>query len=197
MPVPSGYANRVKISFALLVVCSLAVSSWAQTSDVRPPRFDDFPVADSFKGKPALPVLRTSEQRRYRTRILEGVSKGRGVWNGSWKDAKEKPGPNFAGHYFVIRWGCGSDCLMMAVVDAETGTVFAPPMSGVGTELYAPMDPLSDREIDFRLDSSLMVLRNACREARAQCGVYYFNWTGAHFDLIKRVLLDLTKAYRN
>ncbi len=83
---------------------------------------------------------------------------------------------------------------MMAVVDAETGTVYAPPMSGVGTELYTPMDVMSDREIDFRLDSSLMILRNACREARTQCGVYYFNWTDGHFDLIKRVLVDLTKV---
>jgi hypothetical protein len=38
-----------------------------------------------------------------------------------------------------------------------------------------------------------MVLRDACRTARTQCGVYYFNWTGSRFDLVKRVLVDLTK----
>ena len=96
--------------------------------------------------------------------------------------------------YFVIRWGCGADCLMMAVVDAETGKVYSPPLSGAGTELYVPMDIMSDRDIDFRLDSTLMVLRNACRDARTQCGVYYFNWTGTGFDLVKRTLVDLTKS---
>ena len=82
--------------------------------------------------------------------------------------------------------GCGSDCLMMVVVDAQAGRVFAPPMSGVGTELYVSMDMMSDREIDFRLDSSLMILRNARREARTECGVHYFNRTGQRLDLMKR-----------
>jgi hypothetical protein len=121
---------------------------------------------------------------------------GRGVWSGSWKDAKEQRGPNFAGHYFVIRWGCGSDCLMMAVVDAETGKVYPSPIPGVGTELFVSMDIMSDREIDFRLDSSLMILRNACRGARAECGVYYFNWKDNHFDLVWQTLVDLTKLKR-
>jgi hypothetical protein len=82
---------------------------------------------------------------------------------------------------------------MMAVVDAKTGTVYPPPLSGVGTELYVPMDPMSDVEIDFRLNSTLMVLRNACKEARKECGVYCFEWKNDHFALVSRVLMDLTK----
>ena len=85
---------------------------------------------------------------------------------------------------------------MMAVVDAETGRVYSPPISGAGTELYVSMDPMSDREIDFRLDSTLMVFRNACQGARTQCGVYYFNWKDNHFDLVNRVPVDLTKVER-
>lgn len=158
-----------------------------------PPRFEEYPVAETFKGQSAAPVPITPQQRMYRTRIREGVTDGRGVWTGSWKDPKRRPGPNFAGHYFVIRWGCGSDCLMMAIVDAKTGKVYSPPLSGVGTELYLPMDPMSDREIDFRPNSSLMVLRNACKNARKECGVYYFNWENDRFSLVKRALVDLTK----
>ena len=119
---------------------------------------------------------------------------GRGVWSGSWKDARENAGPNFAGHYIVIRWGCGSDCLMMAIVDAKTSEVHPPPLSGAGTELFVPMDIMGDREIDFRLDSALMVLGNACRTARTQCGVYYFDWKDNRFVLVKRTLVDLTKS---
>jgi len=37
---------------------------------------------------------------------------------------------------------------MMAIVDARTGKVYDPPFTGAGSELYVPMDPLSDREID-------------------------------------------------
>jgi hypothetical protein len=84
---------------------------------------------------------------------------------------------------------------MMAVVDAQTGKVHGPPLSGVGTELYVPMDPLSDVEIDFRPQSSLMVLRNACKDARRECGIYYFNWASDRFMLVKRTLIDLTEPY--
>jgi len=118
---------------------------------------------------------------------------GEGVWNGSWRNPIKASGPNFAGHYFVIRWGCGSDCLMMAIIDAKTGKVYSPPLSGAGTELYVPMDTLGDREIDFEPQSSRMILRNACKVARSECGVYYFNWKDDRFTLVKRTLVDLTR----
>jgi hypothetical protein len=82
---------------------------------------------------------------------------------------------------------------MMAVVNAGTRKVYASPTPGVGTELFVSMDIMSDREIDFPLDSSLMILRKACRGARTQCGVYYFNWNDNHFDLVWQTLVDLTK----
>lgn len=67
---------------------------------------------------------------------------------------------------------------MIAIVDGKTGEVHDPPLSGTGTELYVPLDNLSEMEVDFRPDSSLMILRNACRDFRDRksCGTYYFNW---------------------
>jgi hypothetical protein len=85
----------------------------------------------------------------------------------------------------------------MAIVDAKTGKVYAPPLSGaVGTELYVPLDNLSDMDTDFRPDSSLLVLRNACRDFRNRksCGIYYFNWKDNRFALVKFVkVVDPTK----
>jgi hypothetical protein len=169
----------------------MAGSALAQS---RIPQFEDYPVTDTFPGQSAAPVFTNSQQRLYRTRIRDGVALGRGVWTGSWRDAKERPGPNFAGRYIVIRWGCGSDCLMMAIVDARTGRIYAPPFSGAGTVFFVPMDPMSGKEIEFRLDSSLMVLRNACAGARRQCGEYYFNWTNHRFTLVYTVPADLAKS---
>jgi hypothetical protein len=42
-------------------------------------------------------------------------------------------------------------------------------------------------EVDFRPNSSLLVLRNGCRDfaKRSSCGVYYFDWKDNHFDLLK------------
>ena len=48
---------------------------------------------------------------------------------------------------------------MMATVDAVTGKVYEPPLSRNGW-LNVPLDHLGDMEIDFRPDSSLLVLRN-------------------------------------
>ena len=180
------------MKFAVLTLVA-GCSAFPQSPRKAEPRLEDYPVTEIYKGAPATPVLVTAEQRQYRTRIRNGVMNGEGVWSGSWKSPIKTSGPNFAGHYFVIRWGCGSDCLMMAVVDAKTGEVYDPPLSGSGAELYVNMDMLGDREIDFNPNSSLMVLRNACRIARSECGVYYFNWQNDKFVLLKRVSIDLTK----
>lgn len=53
--------------------------------------------------------------------------------------------PNFAGHYCIITWGCGSPCQQIAVVDSQTGTIyFAPFLSSIGSE--------------FQLSSSLLIV---------------------------------------
>jgi hypothetical protein len=144
-----------------------------------------------FTETPTVPILSTPETRQFRTRIRNGVSMGAGVWNGSWKNPIYPKGPNFAGRYFVIRWGCGSDCVMMAIVDARTGNVYEPPLSNKAS-LNVRLDNLSDREVDFRLDSSLLTLRNACQDFRDRnsCGLYYFNWKDNHFDLVKFIRVD-------
>jgi hypothetical protein len=47
----------------------------------------------------------------------------------------------------------------MAIVDPKTGNVYNPPLSFSGS-LQMPLDNLSDMDVDFRPDSSLLVLRN-------------------------------------
>jgi hypothetical protein len=173
---------RVRRFSVAFLVCCLAVR--AQT-----PRFEDYPVRATFTGKHAAPVLATTEQRRYRGRIRNGVATGAGVWAGAGENPIRVKGPNLAGRYFAIRWGCGSQCLMMAIVDAETGKVYEPPLAEKGS-LWVPRDNLSEMEIDLRPDSSLMILRDACRDFRDRktCGTYYFNWSENRFTLVKFVM---------
>jgi hypothetical protein len=174
----------------LLSLCG--VSALAQNAGT--PRFEDYPVTEVFSGTPAAPILSTPETRKYKTRIQNGVSTGADVWIGSWKNPIRRKGPNFAGHYFIIRWGCGSQCVMMATVDAKTGNVYDPPLSGQDS-LNVPLDNLSDMESDLRPNSSLLVLRNACQDFknRKSCGTYYFNWKDNRFVLVKFVMVDPLK----
>ncbi len=144
---------------AFLVAVAMVLNSppiHAQRS--KTPRFEDYPVTEMFTGRPAAPILVSPELRHYRTRIRNGVSTGSDVWIGSYKNPIEARGPNFAGHYFVIRWGCGSQCVTMAIVDAKTGIVYRPPLTDQ-VFLHVPLDNLSDMETDVRPNSTLMILR--------------------------------------
>src|SRR5664279_1289409 len=149
----------MELGVLVLLAASTAAAQAKAATSRSAPAFRDYPVSEIYRRQPAPPALATAGQRRYESRISSGVLKGEGVWNGSWRNPIKTSGPNFAGHYFVIRWGCGSNCLMMAIVDAKTGTVYDPPLSGAGTEFYVNMDMLGDGEIDFKPQSSLMVLR--------------------------------------
>lgn len=55
-----------------------------------------------------------------------------------------KRGPNFAGRFTVVEWGCGSNCQQHAVVDVETGLVVA---YGLQTEFG----------LEYSIDSTLLV----------------------------------------
>jgi hypothetical protein len=57
------------------------------------PRFEDFPATVST-AEPRSPRFVGHDARSYRTVILEGSAKG----------------VNFAGHYTIVHWGCGSSC---------------------------------------------------------------------------------------
>jgi hypothetical protein len=112
--------ESAKVPLRILLALAAAWTAFAQI-----PRFEDYPVTETFKGTPAAPILATPQERLYSARIREGVSKGLGVM----RDGIEKPGPNFAGHYIVVSWLCGLPCELNAIVDAVTGRIYGPPLS--------------------------------------------------------------------
>ena len=80
--------------------------------------FARYPAERTYKGKPVTPKLITPIQSRFRTVLRKGEGKG----------------PNFAGHYTVVEWGCGSKYVSFAVVDAVNGKVFDTDMPPVNDE---------------------------------------------------------------
>lgn len=184
---------------SVLVVIVYALSGLAQSQVPEQaadpiPRFDDYLITDIFHGTPASPQLVTPRERMYRTVIREGVKKGSGVI----REGKEQPGPNFAGHYMVIQWACGSPCGMMAIVDAVTGKVYDPPMSEgfllPSLPATVPGDP--DHfipwvaKVEFRPNSNLMIVE-AIPDPSKKRGSYthYFLWKNNQWTLLGRVPL--------
>jgi len=96
----------------------------------RKPRFRDYPVEEIFRGVPARVKFRIRwDDRSYGSDLREGAANG----------------PNFAGHFTIVTWGCGSDCYDIAVVDSRTGRVWFAPFTGsIG--------------LSFRRDSRLLIV---------------------------------------
>lgn len=157
------------------------------------PTFRDYPVKEFFDGMSHPPILLTPEQHRFRTRILEGVETGSGVWiDGESGKEQNKPGANFAGHYIVIVWGCGAACLRMAVSDAKTGTVYSPPLSAGGLALPLLMLPMSvgrSPDLEYRRDSRLMIVKATPSWDRpnAKSYTFYFLFQNNQWKLLRRV----------
>jgi hypothetical protein len=129
--------------------------------------------------------------------IRQGVAKGYGVAEGP--SGKERPGPNFAGHYFIVTWGCGSPCLMAAIVDAKSGRVLPPPFHPAGAYFQVPWAFPEEPPLDYRLGSRLLVA-NICEQDKVtrvsghltyeaqRCGPHYFLMSDKGLTPLSRVL---------
>jgi hypothetical protein len=137
------------------------------------PRFEDFPVSEKWSPPPALLKLTTPSERMFKTRLTNA--------------AKEPP--NFAGHYRVTYWGCGSECSAGALVDLQTGDAFPLPLAkpnGTGWEKWimctASFEGTGD---EFHIESRLMIVRCGLNYSdHLQKNIpdtYYFLWEETRF----------------
>ena len=138
--------------------------------------------AKPFAGVNAAPdVNREARSRRYRTQLR------------GW--AREKP--NFAGHYILATWGCGTGCTEIAIIDAITGKVFHPLgarsnyIDNVHEDLLVDGDS-SPRRADFgalrySVDSRLFVLIGTPEQREENRGISYFVWENDRLSRIRFV----------
>jgi hypothetical protein len=95
-----------------------------------------------------------------------------------------KEGVNFAGHYILTTWGCGTNCSQSAIIDARNGRVFFPgELEGAGfgfCELPDDAEP-----IVYQANSRLLILNGFkggdLEKENSPCGIYYLEWTGTNF----------------
>ena len=101
-----------------------------------------------------------------------------------------KEGVNFAGRFIVSSWGCGTSCLQSAIIDAKTGNVFFP-IELRGSSFGEGEVSQGDDSIIFKKNSRLFILNGYTgrdnEQDKRKYGVWYFEWTGKAFKLIKYV----------
>lgn len=167
-----------RIVLALSILGLLFAGSLAQPQST--PRYEEFP-APVYKGRRAQLNLRSSRGAySFRTRLREGYAEG----------------VNFAGHYTLVGWGCGTGCIDAAIIDAKTGKIYFPDELG-GMVVYFWSD--SDEALSFKPNSRLLVLSGAPASEQnsdnPKTGLYYYEWMGTRLRLIKFVAKSRADAH--
>lgn len=107
----------MRVSVLLFVLLATYTASSQNGAQAELPRFEDYPVHEHWAGQAVRAKLRTRADRMYRTQF---------------RTAAKEP-PNFAGHFRVITWGCGTDCLQGGLIDLSNGQLFRLPRSKTTT----------------------------------------------------------------
>jgi len=149
------------------------------------PKLADFAVPKSATIHPKPPILSTAKDRHYRTAIRTSTVKGE----------------NFAGHYTIAQWGCGTGCLEFVIVDVSTGKVYDPFFQTV--DYHYPSEDLDTESewwcytenLNYSLDSRLLIIEG-CLSGKS-CGRNYFVMEPSglrHIHYDPDLLKDGTKA---
>jgi hypothetical protein len=161
-----------KFSVFPLIFFVMASSVSDGHSQVRLPRFEDYPARKTFTGKPAPVKFSTRRARRYRTALANGAKKG----------------SDFAGHFTIVSWGCGTACSEFAVVNAKTGDVYFPPFFynyGLIEMPESLKDAISSLGQEYRIDSRLFIAHGS--KAHNGKGIHFYRWDGNRFTFIRSV----------
>lgn len=125
------------------------------------PAFSQYPTPDGPYGKLMLPVITNADQREFHTVLRRAITKGYDVVDGGTEN--ERRGPNFTGHYVLVQWGCGSNCMEAALINANNGKVLRlPQMAGDKQQGFQlPTGSVDFRTLKFRTNSRLLGVPHA------------------------------------
>ena len=102
-----------------------------------------------------------------------------------------KQGVNFAGHFVVANWGCGTNCSETAIIDGRTGKVFFPEILQGATFGFCEIGDSIDEPIQYKKNSRVFILNGFksgdLDKKDSKCGIYYFEWTGTALRQVKLV----------
>jgi hypothetical protein len=155
-----------RLPVAALLAVLLAVSpGMARTADEPGPplRFEDFPAGALYAGHGRL-VLGPAD-RAFRTRLRE---------------AARQP-PDFAGHYVLALWGCGTECIMGAAINLRSGRVAWLPGTLCCWYKGGQGETQEIEPVHYRRDSRLIVLNGMRNEREGDLGTHLYAMEGGRF----------------
>jgi len=159
-----------KAFFSIVAITFLCAVAQAQTHPV--PTFSEYRVAVKKKRIKAVDFRKEPDLRNFRTRINRAV----------------RDGINFAGHYILAGWGCGTGCTNAVIIDAIKGKTYTPvELAGVSA-VYG--EGYSDVQLEFRKNSALLIIHGSPGTASEDdavptAGDYYYSWKNNSLHLIE------------
>ena len=159
-----------------LAVLTLVLSTAAVAQNSREPSFNSYRASVETARAKTINFKNNPAARTMRTRLSEAL--GGGV--------------NFAGHYIVAGWGCGTGCISGAIIDARNGNVLWPlPLYALG--VWYDGNSYVDRPVDYRKNSRLLIITGSPgvkdNQADKPNGKYFYEWRDNQLKLIKFVPL--------
>lgn len=125
------------------------------------PQFDDFPATKVGTWRSDVQLI-DAKSRRFGS-ILRSAAR---------RDV------NFAGHYILASWGCGTSCVMAAVIDTKTGSVTWLPFTVCCWNIQIT-EPL-----EFRPESRLLIVHGSRDEKGAGDDLHFYEFQGNKFRML-------------
>jgi hypothetical protein len=165
----SAFMKRSVAIFIVITVLAIAGSSQST------PKFSTYKATVETAKAKSIDFKRNPDARKFRTRLSEALRRG----------------VNFAGHYVVAGWGCGTGCISGAIIDARTGNVFWPEQFNALSVWYGESE-YADKPVDYRKNSRLLMITGVPGQKDDDAlakpsGVYYYEWKNNRLRQIKFV----------
>ena len=159
--------QMLSVLFAIIQFSAVALGETNQAI----PRFENFKVPTPLPPREEIAVVARPDRE-------PSAAFDRSLRNAA------KQGPDFAGQNAIVRWGCGSNCVVMAIVNVRTEKIYRVPFITVGG-VYIP----SNHVLSYRLGSRLLLVTGSIDDGdeNGRCGQYYDIWNKKRLSLIKTV----------
>ena len=148
--------------------CAVAGPALARSSNNLqadfPPQFSDYPAKPGPIVRPVAPKLTSRMDFEYRSRLRRGL----------------KDPPNFAGHYRMVLWGCGTQCVTGAAVDKNSGRITFLPF----TVCCSANQSDDFKPIAFRRESNLIIFSGLLNETPPE-GSHFYIFDGRSFVYLR------------
>ena len=160
--------------FAILVVLAAVVWGFGQRRPL--PAFAQFPAAVERARARKIDFAHSPGAGTFRTRLNFALCDG----------------VNFAGHYILTGWGCGTGCIYGAIIDTRNGRVYFPEvLAGMATG-YTDNGGYVDEPMGRKKSSRLLIINGVPGSQHENApellqGKYYYEWANNRLRLLRSV----------